>query len=42
MIVTRMLRGTPDIVLMSDAVAGTFAFGAVTAPFGWVTPSLST
>src|ERR1044072_263489 len=40
MIVTRMLRDTHDTVLMSTQMASTFAFGAVAAPLGWVTPSL--
>ncbi len=40
MIVTRMLRDTHDAVLMSSQMFGTFAFGAVTVPFAWVTPSL--
>ena len=40
MIVTRMLRDTHDAVLMSTQMASTFAFGLVTAPFAWVTPSL--
>ena len=40
MIVTRMLRDTDDTVLMSTQMFGTFAFGAVAAPFAWVTPSL--
>jgi drug/metabolite transporter (DMT)-like permease len=39
MIVTRMLRDTHDIVLMTSQMTGTFAFGAVTTPFAWVTPS---
>jgi drug/metabolite transporter (DMT)-like permease len=40
MLITRSLRATPDIVLASSQFAGTFAFGAVLSPFGWVTPSL--
>ena len=39
MIVTRMLRETNDTVLMATQYVGTFAFGAVTAPFAWVTPT---
>jgi drug/metabolite transporter (DMT)-like permease len=39
MIVTRMLRDTHDIVLMTSQMTGTFALGAVTTPFAWVTPS---
>ncbi|HEX2215560.1 MAG TPA: DMT family transporter [Xanthobacteraceae bacterium] len=40
MIVTRYLRGTSDLVLASGQIGATFVFGAVTAPFGWVMPSL--
>jgi drug/metabolite transporter (DMT)-like permease len=40
MVVTRSLRGTPDIVLASMQFLGTFVFGIVTLPFGWLTPSL--
>src|SRR6195952_4977834 len=40
MLITRSLRATPDIVLASTQFMGTFAFGAVLAPFGWVTPTL--
>ena len=39
MLITRSLRATPDIVLASVQFMGTFAFGAVLAPFGWVTPT---
>ena len=35
-----MLRETNDTVLMATQYVGTFAFGAVTAPFAWVTPTL--
>ena len=38
MIVTRMLRDTNDVVLMTSQMTGTFALGAVTTPFVWVTP----
>src|ERR1700710_2774970 len=38
MLITRSLRDTPDIVLASTQFMGTFVFGAVLAPFGWVTP----
>ena len=41
MLVTRSLRDTPDIVLASSQFVGTFIFGAIIAPLGWVTPSLS-
>jgi drug/metabolite transporter (DMT)-like permease len=40
MVVTRSLRGTPDLVLASMQFFGTFVFGIVTVPFGWLTPSL--
>jgi drug/metabolite transporter (DMT)-like permease len=40
MLITRSLRATPDIVLASSQFLGTFAFGAVLAPLGWVTPTL--
>jgi drug/metabolite transporter (DMT)-like permease len=40
MVVTRLLRGTPNIVLASMQFSGTFLFGIVTIPFGWVTPDL--
>src|SRR3569832_31281 len=40
MLITRTLRGTPDIILASSQFAGTFALGALMAPFGWVTPGL--
>jgi drug/metabolite transporter (DMT)-like permease len=39
MVVTRSLRGTPDIVLASMQFLGTIAFGAIAAPVGWLTPS---
>jgi drug/metabolite transporter (DMT)-like permease len=41
MLITRMLRDTPDIVLASSQFVGTFLFGAVLAPIGWVTPGLA-
>ena len=40
MIVTRLLRDTHDIVLITSQMSGTFALGAITTPFAWVTPSL--
>jgi drug/metabolite transporter (DMT)-like permease len=40
MIITRSLRGTPDIVLTSAQFCGTLLFGLIAAPFGWVTPTL--
>lgn len=39
MIVTRTLRGTSDIVLVTGQMIGTLVLGAVSAPFGWVAPS---
>jgi len=39
MLVTRSLRSTPDVVLASSQFACTMLFGAVMAPFGWITPS---
>jgi drug/metabolite transporter (DMT)-like permease len=39
MMVTRSLRGTPDIVLVTTQIASTFLLGVLTAPFGWVSPS---
>jgi drug/metabolite transporter (DMT)-like permease len=39
MLITRSLRATPDIVLASVQFIGTFAFGAVLAPFGWIAPT---
>jgi drug/metabolite transporter (DMT)-like permease len=39
MLITRSLRATPDIVLASVQFMGSFAFGAVLAPFGWITPT---
>src|ERR1700710_764709 len=40
MLITRSLRGTPDIVLASSQFAGTFLLGALLSPIGWVTPSV--
>lgn len=39
MVVTRTLRGTPDVLLASMQFFGTFLFGIVALPFGWLTPS---
>src|SRR6204780_2163097 len=39
MLITPSLRATQDIVLASVQFMGTFAFGAVLAPFGWSTPT---
>jgi len=41
MIITRSLRGTPDIVLTSAQFCGTLVSGLVVAPFGWITPDWS-
>jgi drug/metabolite transporter (DMT)-like permease len=41
MLITRSLRATSDIVLASAQFMGTFAFGVVLAPFGWIAPSLA-
>ena len=40
MVVTRVLRETNDTVLIATQYLGTLAFGAVTAPFAWVTPTV--
>lgn len=40
MLITRSLRGASDVVLASSQFIGTFTFGALLLPFGWVTPSL--
>jgi drug/metabolite transporter (DMT)-like permease len=39
MIVTRTLRGTSDIALVTGQMIGTLVLGALIAPFGWVMPS---
>lgn len=39
MLVTRFLRDTPDMVLVSSQFVGTLVFGGLIAPLGWVTPS---
>ena len=39
MMVTRAVRGTPDIVLATTQMISTGLFGAALAPFGWVAPS---
>jgi drug/metabolite transporter (DMT)-like permease len=39
LITTRALRQTNDIVLMTAYFIGAVAFGLVTVPFGWVTPT---
>ena len=40
MITTRMLRHTPDMVLIGGQVGATLLLGVAFAPFGWITPSL--
>jgi drug/metabolite transporter (DMT)-like permease len=39
MVVTRSLRGTPDIVLASMQFFGSLVFGLLAAPARWLTPS---
>jgi drug/metabolite transporter (DMT)-like permease len=39
MLITRLLRATPDIVLASSQFVGTFLLGAALSPFNWVTPT---
>jgi drug/metabolite transporter (DMT)-like permease len=39
MVVTRSLRQTSNTVLVTGQIGGTLLFGAVIAPFGWLTPS---
>jgi drug/metabolite transporter (DMT)-like permease len=39
-VLTRALRETDETVLLTSQLFGSFAFGAVAAPFVWVTPSL--
>ena len=41
MLITRQVRGAPDIVLASSQFVGTLVFGAVLLPFGWSTPTLA-
>ncbi|HEY4204545.1 MAG TPA: DMT family transporter [Xanthobacteraceae bacterium] len=40
MLITRQVRGAPDVVLASSQFVGTLVFGAVLLPFGWSTPTL--
>lgn len=40
MLITRQVRGAPDIVLASSQFVGTLVFGAMLLPFGWSTPTL--
>jgi len=39
LLITRLLRTTPDIVLVSVQFAGGLMFGLVIAPVGWMTPT---
>jgi drug/metabolite transporter (DMT)-like permease len=39
MMCTRLVRGTSDVVLVTTQTVGALVFGAVVAPFTWVTPS---
>ena len=39
MIATRLLRETSNTILIAGQLGGTLLFGAVLAPFGWITPS---
>ncbi|HYF53863.1 MAG TPA: DMT family transporter [Salinarimonas sp.] len=39
MVTTRVLRGTPDGVLVAGQTLGALGLGAVLSPFGWVAPS---
>jgi drug/metabolite transporter (DMT)-like permease len=41
MLVTRQLRGTSQTFLAFSHICGTFTFGAVLAPFQWITPQWS-
>jgi drug/metabolite transporter (DMT)-like permease len=38
---TRLLRNTAQMVLISGQLVSTLIFGAATAPFGWVAPTLA-
>ena len=38
MITTRLLRETPNTVLVAGQLAGTLLFGIVMVPFGWINP----
>jgi len=40
MVVTRYLRGTTDVVMAAGQICTTLVFGAATASFGWITPTL--
>jgi drug/metabolite transporter (DMT)-like permease len=38
MLITRHLRATPDVVMVSSQFVGTLVLGALMAPFGWANP----
>jgi drug/metabolite transporter (DMT)-like permease len=40
LVMTRLLRNTAQMVLISGQLVATLLFGAVAAPFGWAAPSL--
>jgi drug/metabolite transporter (DMT)-like permease len=40
LVMTRLLRSTAQMVLISGQLVSTLVFGAVAAPFGWAAPSL--
>lgn len=40
MLMTRVLRAAPDVVLASTQFFGSLLFGVILAPIGWITPSL--
>jgi drug/metabolite transporter (DMT)-like permease len=40
LVMTRLLRSTAQMVLISGQLVATLVFGAVSAPFGWVAPSM--
>ena len=39
-VLTRALRDTDETALLATQLAGSFTFGAIAAPFVWITPSL--
>jgi len=39
-VLTRVLRDTDETALLAMQLAGSFSFGAIVAPFVWITPSL--
>ena len=40
MIATRVLRNTPNTVLVANQITGTLIFGMLAVPIGWITPSV--